>query len=197
MKSFLHRLGDRVRGVLHGFVRIRLRGGKRQLCYAAGMMGWLSHVHVRLKDFKPFARATTETLCQSIQAPAEEAGVFEYLNSSQTSKEETALKIAQRTGRTEGPIAVLACVEPCQTMQERGNRETKKLELRSEPAKCKHYDHYYLDPVYGLRYTRVQTWFPFNACRLSRSPAKPTRRSYSLPHNELKIVAPRQDSERS
>ena len=114
--------------------------------------------------------------------------MFEYLNSSRTSKEETALTIAQRRGRTEGLIAVLACVEPCQTMQVRGNREMKKLELRSEPAKCEHYD--YLDPVYGLRYTRVQTWFPFNACRLSRAPAKSTRRSYSLPHNESKIVAP-------
>ena len=127
-------------------------------------------------------------MCQSIQGPAEQAGVFEYLNSSRTSKEETALTIAQRRGRTEGLIAVLACVEPCQTMQVRGNREMKKLELRSEPAKCEHYD--YLDPVYGLRYTRVQTWFPFNACRLSRAPAKSTRRSYSLPHNESKIVAP-------
>ena len=116
--------------------------------------------------------------------------MFEYSNSSQTSKEETALTIAQRTGRTEGPIAMLACGEPCQTMQVRGNREMKKLELRSEPAKCEHYDHDYLDPVYGLRYTRVQTWFPFNACRLSRAPAKSTRRSYSLPHNESKIVAP-------
>ena len=35
------------------------------------------------------------------------------------------------------------------------------LEPRVELAKCKHYYHYYLDPVYGLRYTRLQSWFPF------------------------------------
>ena len=161
MKCFLRRLGSRVLGVLHGFDRMRFRGSKRQLCYAAGMLGWLGHARVSLKEFKLFARETTETLCRSIQAPAEQAGLFEYLNSSQTSKEETALKRARRQGRREGLIAVLACVEPCQTMQVRGNPQTKLLELRSEPAKCKHYYHYYLDPVYGLRYTRLQTWFPF------------------------------------
>ena len=41
---------------------------------------------------------------------------------------------------------MLSCVEPCQTMQVRGNREMKMLELRSEPAECKHYYHYYVDP---------------------------------------------------
>jgi len=180
VKSFLQRLGDGVLGVLHGYDRMRFRGSKRQLCYAAGMMSWLGHARVSLKDFKLYARATTESLCQSLQAPAEHAEHFVYLNNAQTSKEATALELARRHGRTEGLIAVLACVEPCQTMQVRGNRETKKLELRSEPAKCKHYYHYYLDPVYGLRYTRVQTWFPFTmhmglngrewlACQMTRA----------------------------
>jgi hypothetical protein len=30
-----------------------------------------------------------------------------------------------------------------------------------EVGKCLHYYHYYLDPDYGLRYTRLQSWFPF------------------------------------
>jgi hypothetical protein len=161
VRSFLQRMGSRVLGVLHGFDRLRFRASKRQLCHVSGMMCWLGYVRVALKGYKSFAREMTEKLCQSIQAPAEQAGIFEYLNSSQTSKEETALKIGQRTGCREGLIAVLSCVEPCQTMQVRGNSQTKMLEMRSEPAKCKHYYHYYLDPVYGLRYTRLQTWFPF------------------------------------
>ena len=56
---------------------------------------------------------------------------------------------------------MLGCVEPCQVVQVRGNRETKKLEVRIEPGKCLHYYHYYLDADYGLRYTRLQSWFPF------------------------------------
>lgn len=161
MKRFLQRLGARVLGVLHGFDRMRFRGSKRQLCHTRGMMAWMNYAHVSLKEFKLFAKMKTEEVCDSIQAPAERAGIFEYLNNSHVSKEETALRIAEREGRTEGLIAVLACVEPCQTMQVRGNRETKMLELRSEPAKCKHYYCYSLDPKYGLRYTRLQTWFPF------------------------------------
>jgi hypothetical protein len=161
VKRFLQRLGSRVLGVLHGFDRMRFRGSKRQLCHASGMMGWLSHANVLLKEFKLFARDTTISLCQSIEAAAEQAGLFQYLNNSQGSKEEIALEMGRRAGCSEGLIAVLACVEPCQTMQVRGNRETKKLELRSEPSKCKHYYHYYLDPKYGLRYTRLQSWFPF------------------------------------
>ena len=56
---------------------------------------------------------------------------------------------------------MLGCVEPCQVVQVRGNKETKKPELRIEPGKCLHYYHYYLDADYGLRYTRLQSWFPF------------------------------------
>lgn len=161
MKRFLQRFGSIVSGVLHGFDRLRFRGTKRQLSFAAGMLSWLNFARVLLKDFKPFVQATTQSLCRSIETPAEAAGLFRYLNNSHDSKEETALALAHAQGRTAGLIAVLACVEPCQTMQVRGNRQTKRLELRSEPSKCKHYYHYYLDPVYGLRYTRLQSWFPF------------------------------------
>jgi hypothetical protein len=161
MKRFLQRFASLVAGILHGFDRLRFRGSKRQLAYASGLFAWLNFCRIPLKQYKSFARDTTESLCRSIETAAQEAGHFQYLNNSQQSKEETALAMAQRLGRSEGLIAVLACVEPCQTMQVRGNRDTKRLELRSEPSKCKHYYHYYLDPVYGLRYTRLQSWFPF------------------------------------
>jgi hypothetical protein len=161
MKAFLQRFGQAVVGVLHGFDRLRFRGSKRQLCHVAGMGSWLGAMRILLKDYKSWARDTTLTLCRAIEAPAAEAGLYRYLNNSQDSKEETALRMAAEQRRTEGLIAVLGCVEPCQVMQVRGNPQTKRLELRVELAKCKHYYHYYLDPRYGLRYTRLQSWFPF------------------------------------
>ena len=121
MKRFLQRMGARVAGVLHGFDRLRFRGSKRQLSHVAGLMCWLGFARIPLKEFRLFARDTTAALCQSIEAPAEAAGVFEYVNNLQASKEEAALAIARRHGRREGLIAVLSCVEPCQTMQVRGN----------------------------------------------------------------------------
>ena len=161
MKSFLHRFGAAVLGVLQGFDRLRFRGSKRLLCTPGGLFNYLSQVGVPLKEYKSYAKATTVAVCKAIETEAKRAGVYQYLNSSKESKELTALRMAAEQKRTAGLIAVLGCVEPCQIMQVRGNRETKKLEVRAEPGKCLHYYHYYLDPKYGLRYTRLQSWFPF------------------------------------
>jgi hypothetical protein len=161
VKTFLQRFQQVVVGVLQGFDRLRFRGSKRQLCHVGGMESWLGAMGVLLKDYKCWVRDRTVTLCQAMEGPAEEAGLYRFLNSSQDSKEEVALQLAAERGCSEGLIAVLGCVEPCQTIQVRGNPQTKRLELRVELTKCKHYYHYYLDPRYGLRYTRLQTWLPF------------------------------------
>jgi hypothetical protein len=161
MQAFLQRFASVVTGVLHGFDRMRFRGSKRQLSNVAGLMSWLGHVRIPLKEYKTFAHDKTLSLCRSIEAPADAAGIYCYLNNLQVSKEETALQMAAERKQTSGLIAVFGCVEPCQVVQVRGNHETKMFEPRFELAKCKHYYHYYLDPEYGLRYTRLQSWFPF------------------------------------
>ena len=161
MKNFLRRFGASVAGTLHGFDRLRFRGCKRQLCYAAGLMSWLWQHRVLLKDYESFAKDMTGSLDRTIEEPANTAGIYRFLNNSQDSKEEVALRMAAEQGRTTGLIAVLGCVEPCRFVRLRGNPNTKKLELRVESGKCKHYYRYELDPDYGLRYTRLQSWFPF------------------------------------
>src|SRR5439155_6005942 len=111
--------------------------------------------------YKSYAKTTTVQLCQAIETAAKQAGLYQYLNNCQVSKEETALQRAAENKRTTGLIAVLGCVEPCQILQVRCSPETKQLEPRLEPGKCLHDYHYYLDPDFGLRYTRQQSWFPF------------------------------------
>jgi hypothetical protein len=161
MKSFLQRFGSLVLGVLHGFDRLRLRGSKRFLCTPGGVFIFLSYVKVPVKEYKSYAKDTTVALCKAIETEAKEAGLYRYLNNSQESKEEVALRLAAEHRRQDGLIAVLGCVEPCRIVQVRGNKETRELEVRMEPGKCLHYYHYYLDSEYGLRYTRLQSWFPF------------------------------------
>jgi hypothetical protein len=161
MKSFLPRLGSLVLGVLHGFDRLRFRGSKRLLCTPGGVFSFLAQGPVLLKDYKTYAKQTTVALCQAVEAQAKQAGLYHYLNNGHESKEQTALRLAAERGQQRGLIAVLACVEPCQIVQVRGDKETGTLEPRIEPGKCLHYYHYYLDPDYGLRYTRLQSWFPF------------------------------------
>lgn len=162
MKSFVRRFGALVIGILRGFDRLRFRGSKRMLCYPAGVLGYLWKLQVPLVDYKEFyAKEITASLCRAVETNAEETGLYRYLDNCQEEKEEVALRMAAEHKRDQGLIAVLGCVEPCRIVQVRGNRETKKLEPRIEIAKCKHYYHYYLDPDYGLRYTRLQSWFPF------------------------------------
>lgn len=161
MKSFLQRFGSVVLGILRGFDRLRFRGSKRQLCHTGGADSYLGHVGVKLVDYKRYAKATTAALCQAIETEAKAAGLYRYLNSARISKEESALEMAAERGQSEGRIAVLGCLEPCQVLQVRKNKHTGRLEPRIETGKCLHYYHYYLDPRYGLRYTRLQSWFPF------------------------------------
>jgi len=162
MKTFLQRFSALVLGVLVGFDRWRFRGSKRMLCYPKGVMSFLSYHSVLLKEFnKPYAKGMTDTLCAAIEKPATEAGIYRFLNSSKVSKEEAALAVAKQHGKTQGLIAVLGCTEPCQNLRVRKNHATKMLEVRIEPGKCLHYYHYYLDAEFGLRYTRLQSWFPF------------------------------------
>jgi ribosomal protein L44E len=161
MQTFLQRFQPVVAGVLQGFDRLRFRGSKRQLGFVSGMSSWLGAMHILRKEYKEWAKDQTEQLYEAIEERAKKKGVYRFLNNCRESKEEVALQMAAEQRRTEGLIAVLGCVEPCQIIQVRGHKPTKKLELQVEPAKCKHYYHYYLDKNYGLRYTRLQSWLPY------------------------------------
>ena len=161
MSAFLQRFGAFIAGVLCGYDRIRFRGTKRQLTYPNGIVGFLRSRNVRLQDFREYAQGVTESLFQAIEPPAKEAGIYRYLGSNRTRPEDVAREIAAERGRTDGLIAVLGRVEPCQTIKfHRASNGWWTPRLVSG-AKCLHYYHYYQDPLFGLRYTRLQSWFPF------------------------------------
>ena len=116
MKNFLHRFGDIVLGVLKGFDRLVLRGKLRQLYSKEGIHCYLSANHVLRKDFTEHAQEVTAKVMQaSLLEQAKKEERFQYLNSSQISKEETARAIAAKHPVKEGLVCVLQCVEPCWT----------------------------------------------------------------------------------
>jgi len=162
VKTFIERFGGAMRGVLHGFDRIRFRGTRRFLANVAGMMNFLWHRQVLLKDFRAYAGEMTAVVRQAAEATALRQGrPVEYLHNSVMDKEAWARKLAQRDGIEQGLIGVLKAVECCRSYEVGPNRAAKKLELRSKPSKCLHYYHYFMDPQVGLTYVRLQTWFPF------------------------------------
>ena len=85
--------------MLHGFDRLRFRGSKRLLCNPGGVFSFLAQVQVPLKEYKSYAKETTVALCKAIETEAKQAGLYHYLNNSQESKEETALRMAAEHGR--------------------------------------------------------------------------------------------------
>lgn len=162
MKTFIQRFGSNILGVLHGFDRIRFRGTRRFLANVAGMMNFLWHRQVLLKDFKAYAGSITAEVRQAAEEIAVKEGrPVDYLHNSVMDKEAWARQLAKRDGIQQGLIGVLKAVECCWSYEVGPNRAKKKLELRGKPSKCLHYYHYFMDPEVGLTYVRLQTWFPF------------------------------------
>jgi len=163
MEQFIQEHEQEVIGVMTGFDRLVLRGTLRMLSFSAGMMTFLSHVGVLLKEFGAYAEATTTRLKEASLATARELErPITYLPSSGTRKEDVAREIAAADGVTEGLIAVLTCVEPCQSYEIYRNRQAKRLVLEPRRRKCLHLYHYWVDPLFGFMSARIQTWFPFS-----------------------------------
>jgi hypothetical protein len=162
MNQFIQKHQTDTIGTLSGFDRLVLRGTLRTLAYAGGMMGFLSHRGVLLKDFGSYVEQTTERLRKASCAAAQRLGrPVRYLPSAQTRKEDVARQMAAADRIEEGLIGVLTCVEPCMSFEVRRDPTQKRLVLESRRRKCLHLYHYWIDRDFGFMHARVQTWFPF------------------------------------
>ena len=160
MPAFLRTFGSLVLGILSGFDRLLLRGTLRQLYSPEGMHCYLSANGVLLKDFEAHCKQITQRLLQaSLVQAAKDLGAFRYLNSSRLDKDLIARQFADRRGLSEGLVCVLQCVETCWSFGLRGGQG--RLRIQGQERRCSHLYHYYLDPVFGWMFVRLQTWFPF------------------------------------
>jgi len=127
------------------------------------MLSFLNYRGVLLRDFGAYTEETTARLKEaSLQAARELGRPIVYLPSSQTRKEDVARSIVLQDKISEGLVAVLTCVEPCQSFQIHRDRTTKHLVLESCRRKALHLYHYWMDKDFGLMHGRIQTWFPFS-----------------------------------
>ena len=151
MHTFLQRMSSEIKGTLSGFDRVRFRGTLRWLASLRGLGSYLGTMRVLLMHFKDWTMERTEQIAAATERLAEAAGrPVVYLESSRERKEARALDIARADNVTGGLIAVLKCVEPCQTFSVGGNRAAKKLFLKPVSGKCSHLDFDVLDPQFGL-----------------------------------------------
>jgi len=162
MEAFIQKYHKDVTGVLSGWDRVRIRGMQRILANVGGMMSYLSHVGVLMKDFGAFVERT----CLRVRQASEQAArrldrPVQYLFSSALDKYQEAENIARQDHVKEGLVCVFSCVEPCLAYQVRPDRATKMISLQMTPRKCVHRYHYWMDKDFGLMHARLQTWFPF------------------------------------
>jgi hypothetical protein len=160
MLSFLQRFSSLVTGVLSGFDRLRFRGSKCLLNTTGGMLNFLWHKHILLKDFKSYVTDTTDRLRRSVERAASDSGRPVIFLNHQERKEDLALKIAARDGIRSGLICVESAVECCRSFSVHPDRKSQHLVLKGGPKKCLHYYHYYLQPHLGLMHARLQSTRP-------------------------------------
>ena len=159
---FIQRHQADVMGVLHGWDRLRFQGTLRSLYYPSVMEYYLKRAGVLWKDFKTFAVDLTDRIRQAGAALAQKHHrPMIYLPSSRTNKENIALEVKTQHRIGSGLVAVISCVEPCRTWFARGNKQTKKLELKLQWGKCIHLYFYLIHQQVGWLSLRLQTWFPF------------------------------------
>jgi hypothetical protein len=162
MERFLLRHKDRIAGSISGFDRMRFQGTLRWMAHVEGMGKFLNSQGVLLKEFGAYVEKVSEEIKQYAFGIAEAKGrPVQYLASSSDSKEDIAMKIAERDGIKEGLIGVLSCVEPCQSFAIQKDKKAKQLKLVGRWRKCLHLYFYWLDREYGLMHLRLQTWAPF------------------------------------
>jgi hypothetical protein len=162
-QAFVQRHQVDVIGVLHGWDRIRLQGTLRGLYYQPVMERYVRRAGVMWTGFKKFASELTGRVREEGEKLARaQSRPVEYVRSSRTDKEKLARQIGERDGVKSGLIGILSCVEPCHTWYLRGNRATKKLELKLDWGRCLHLYFYWIHEQLGFLHLRLQTWFPFS-----------------------------------
>jgi len=162
VNEFMATHADKVTGVISGFDRLRFQGTLRCLYHPELMSEFLHRAGVLWKDFKGYVCGVTDQIRTAAESIAHAAGRrVHYLRSSKLDKEAFIAGLRREHGIDEGLIAVLSVVEPCRTWFVRGNRATRKLELRLQLGKCIHLYFYFVHPLLGLMHLRLQTWFPF------------------------------------
>jgi hypothetical protein len=162
MDQFIARHREQIVGALSGFDRVVFRGTLRSIAYPEGMRRYLRVTHVLLKDFGRHVAEVSEQLKEASIAQAQASGrPVKYLPSSQTDKDALARRIMAADGITRGLVAVLSCVEPCQSFEMRRDRDTHRLVVEARYRKCLFLYHYWVHPILGFMNARIQTWFPF------------------------------------
>jgi hypothetical protein len=148
--------------------RLIFKGHLSRLFAEGATQAFLWSQGVPLKDFTPYAKATTAEIADHCRALATRAGrPVIYLGKVKTwggasqRKEEMAKAIAERDGITEGVVCLISAVEPCMSVMVRKRHDTHRLEIFRRQRACLHHYLYMIDDEFGFMHVRIQGWMPY------------------------------------
>ena len=166
MRNFTSLHQESILGVLSMFDRLIIKGHLLSFYPKGAFKRYLWRQDVLLVGFKTYVKQATARLRAHLEkeaADSDRPSIYldsPMTHSSEKSKEDLALEIAEKDGITEGLVCVLKVLENCRTFDIKKD-ETGKLDAVSVSGKCLHYYFYYIDPEFGWMHVRIQTWFPF------------------------------------
>lgn len=159
---------ERITGSLTMYDRLIFKGHLTRLYVQGAARAYLWGQGVPLKNFTPYAKATTAQIADHCRALATEADrPVIYLGKTRTwggaaySKENTAKAIAERDGITSGVICLISSVEPCMSVMVRRRHETGEIEIFRRQRACLHHYLYLIDDEFGFMHVRIQGWMPY------------------------------------
>jgi hypothetical protein len=172
------RYAAQIAGVLSCWDRVLVFGTLPTICYAGGMISYLSERKIRIFDYPKFAEPFRNQLRENAERLAADSGIeIEFLRKRNVRKEDRVKKVLAHRGEHPGLVCILSAMEPCSTYKPWHDKQTGRTFLKSDDGKCLHYYFYFIDEELGLCYVRVptsaprtktypwgpRTWFP---CRL-------------------------------
>ena len=114
---------------------------------------------MRRKDFPDWLARRSGELVAHAQALAQQhQAPYIYLQGRRR-KEDLVQQTIRERRLSEGLVCVLCCQETCRTVKLLHGQGKPRLAFRRRPQRVLYF--YFLDPDFGLRHVRVQTWFPF------------------------------------
>jgi hypothetical protein len=161
-QDLIERYQDRLHGVLSCYDRIVITGTLPEVCYAAGMTGFLNARGIRIFDYPRFAEPLRDGIRARARELAESAGIeIEHISKAHIRKEDVVARVLEQRGDHLGLVHVISAMEACPSYKPWHDKASGKTFLKPDTGKCLHYYFYFMDAKVGLCYLRVPTWCPF------------------------------------
>jgi hypothetical protein len=116
-------------------------------------------LRIKRKDFLTFAEEKAQRLVTYAKNfAAQHEAPYLYLQ-GRCRKEDLVQQHIRQRRLSDGLVCVLCCQETCRTVKLRYGDGRPRLVFTFRPQRVLYF--YFLDPQFGLRHVRIQTWFPF------------------------------------